>query len=219
MVKHVNERSRLLLLGIVVFCLVSLVANMERQRVEGAQGNLRFEFYSDIARYGRNQEASQHSPTEELTHRQRQEQKLARTLRESYKIGVDKAAKFATWILDAHAKSGVPVGHIAALLATESSFRYQARSHVGAIGPAQVVPRFWSDFCEGRLDDPDANVTCGARVLAHYRDTCPDWHCAFQKYNVGPRGYRDPRNAGAIKRYIAKIQSHQAQLRKASSLN
>lgn len=219
--KHVvSERLRLCILGMLAMFAVVVSVNMDRYREEARGGTaLRFEIFASIPFENKVPDEKAGKSREPVNNRARQEAQLATSLQESYKIGRDRARKFAAWILEAHMKSGVPVGHIAALLATESSFRYQARSHVGAIGPAQVVPRYWSDFCQGSLDDPDANVICGARVLAHYRESCPDWRCAFQKYNVGPRGYRDPKNAGAIKRYIAKIQSHQAQLRAGSAIN
>ena len=36
---------------------------------------------------------------------------------------------------------------LASLVLIESSFRKDAVSHVGAIGPAQVRPEMWSSFC------------------------------------------------------------------------
>lgn len=220
MVRCLSDKSQHTFLLVAIFFMAVIGTNLHKVgEKKSTTGILVFEYYTDIRKENPGSvQVSAETPSEKVS-REDEIRRLANTLRASYQMGEIRAVKFASWILEAHTKSGVPVGHIAALLATESSFRYQARSHVGAIGPAQVVPRFWSEFCKGSLKEPGANVLCGARVLAHYRKTCPDWRCAFQKYNVGPRGYIDPENAEAIKRYIAKIQSHQAELEAASVIN
>jgi hypothetical protein len=132
---------------------------------------------------------------------------LTDALVEGFGLDEKKASDFAEWIEEASEVSGVPVDHLSALIATESSFRYRAESWAGAVGPAQVMPKFWSGFCGGDLYDPRENIICGARVLAHYRESCPDedWACAFKKYNVGPSAYRKASSAGAMNRYITKI--------------
>jgi soluble lytic murein transglycosylase-like protein len=134
------------------------------------------------------------------------------TLEGVFKLDSERATQFATWIHEAEAATGVPPELMAALIATESSFRYNARSWVGAVGPTQVRPRFWQEFCGGDLQDPRTNVICGAKVLAHYRESCPDWSCALKKYNVGPTAYRQASFVPAMERYIAKIRFHLGQL-------
>lgn len=130
-------------------------------------------------------------------------------LMESYGLEWKKADDFARWIHSAHLQTGVPVGHLASLIATESSFRYQATSSAGAVGPAQVTPRFWQKKCNLDLLDPESNVLCGAKALLHYKARCPDWECAFATYNVGPKHYQDPDYKEAAERYSAKIKRHQ----------
>lgn len=125
-----------------------------------------------------------------------------------FKLNRDKAGQFALWIHEAEEATGVPPELMAALIATESSFRYTAQSWVGAVGPTQVRPQFWQEFCGGDLLDPRNNVICGAKVLAHYRGSCPDWSCAFKKYNVGPTGYQQESFLPAMERYIDKIRFH-----------
>jgi len=129
-----------------------------------------------------------------------------------FKLNREKAGQFARWIHEAEEATGVPPELMAALIATESSFRYTAQSWVGAVGPTQVRPQFWQDFCGGDLLDPRNNVICGAKVLMHYRGSCPDWSCAFKKYNVGPTGYHQESFLPAMERYIAKIRFHLSQL-------
>lgn len=130
-------------------------------------------------------------------------------LRESYGLDRKKADDFAQWIHGAHLETGVPVGHLASLIATESSFRYQAQSSAGALGPAQVMPQFWESVCQADLMDPEANILCGAKVLKLYKDQCTDWECAFAKYNVGPSNFQKDEYRGAMGRYLSKIRSYQ----------
>lgn len=116
------------------------------------------------------------------------------------------ANEFADWILEASERQGIKPELLASLVVTESSFRKTAQSHVGAIGPAQVRPEYWGDFCGARdqLHDPEQNVYCGAQVLSHMLDRCEgDMTCALAAYNVGPyaRGHRDE----AANRYVKKI--------------
>ena len=113
------------------------------------------------------------------------------------------ATEFADWILEASERQQLPPELLASLVVTESSFRKSARSHVGAIGPAQVRPEYWSDFCGTQdLHDPEQNVYCGAQVLSHLMERCDgDKACALAAYNVGPYARRE----NAAKRYVKKI--------------
>lgn len=144
--------------------------------------------------------------------RQLRSRDLARHLAASYGIDSTRAARFAPWILDASVATGVPADRLAALLWVESTFRYKARSSAGAVGPAQVTPRFWEKTCEGDLLRPADNILCGAQILVRYRELCPDrdWECAHQKYNVGPTGYHAKRFAAAKARYLNKTRRARA---------
>ena len=85
---------------------------------------------------------------------------------------------------------------------TESSFRKNVTSPVGAIGPAQVRPDYWSQFCgTADLRDPEENIYCGAQILAHYVERCGDEACALSAYNIGPYGAKQQ----AAQRYVAKV--------------
>lgn len=130
---------------------------------------------------------------------------LKETLQDSFGLNPTRASNFAKWIHEAHLASGVPAGYMVALVATESSFRYEVVSHAGAVGPAQVTPKWWSEWCGTDLYDPRENVICGAKVLAYYREQCEDWSCAFKKYNVGPTGYQQAEFISAMRRYMLKI--------------
>lgn len=121
------------------------------------------------------------------------------------------ATEFAGWILEASRRQHLDPELLASLVLTESSFRKDARSHVGAVGPAQIRPEYWSGFCgSSNLVDPAENIYCGAQVLSHMMDRCgDDTGCALTAYNVGP--YGDAEKAG--RRYVSKIDEYRNTLR------
>jgi len=137
-------------------------------------------------------------------------------LEEGFGLGSDKADAFAGWILEASTRQNVSPELLASLIYTESTFRTRARSWSGAIGPAQVKPRFWTRFCGGAdLSDPEHNIYCGAQIVAHYAEQCGDFECAFRLYNVGPSNLRDPYYEERSDVYLAKIESGRARLAEA----
>ena len=121
------------------------------------------------------------------------------------------ATEFAPWILEASKRQQIEPELIASLVLTESSFRKDVVSHVGAIGPAQVRPEYWSTFCgSSNLQDPAENIYCGAQVLSHLMDRCgDDTRCALQAYNIGMHSTREQ----AGRRYVSKVDRYRAHLR------
>ncbi|MBY5920533.1 transglycosylase SLT domain-containing protein [Ferrimonas balearica] len=135
----------------------------------------------------------------------------SRRLVEAYQLSPDKARRYAGYILESAAYSGVPKELIAALIHTESHFRDQAVSVVGAIGPAQIMPKIWEQAC-GDVSEPRTNVLCAGVVLSHYKTRfCDDefapYACALSHYNVGPGNLlRKPvRSQAAANRYLNKM--------------
>jgi hypothetical protein len=130
---------------------------------------------------------------------------------QAFGVRRNTATEFAGWIIEASERQGIEPELLASLVLTESSFRKDARSHVGAIGPAQVRPEYWSNFCgSSDLLDPAENIYCGAQVLSHLIDRCgDDTECALQAYNVGP--YSSNEQAG--RRYVSKIDRYRDTLR------
>jgi len=129
---------------------------------------------------------------------------------QAFGVGHGTAREFASWILEASTRQHLDPELLASLVHTESTFRKQARSHVGAIGPAQVRPEIWSQFCgSSNLLDPAENIYCGAQVLSHLRDRCGDELCALKAYNIGLYSAR----VQAASRYVAKIDRAREQLR------
>jgi soluble lytic murein transglycosylase-like protein len=120
------------------------------------------------------------------------------------------ANEFASWILEASLRHDLEPELLASLVHTESTFRKVALSPVGAIGPAQVRPNYWSGFCgSSNLDDPAENIYCGAQVLSHLRDRCGDDQCALRAYNIGIYS----QEIQAASRYVAKIDLARDRLR------
>lgn len=133
---------------------------------------------------------------------------FAERLEQVFGLETDRALTFSDWILEASWRYQLEPEVIASLIHTESSFRKRVRSWAGAIGPAQVMPQIWRDFCGGfDLRDPEQNVYCGAKVLAFYRAECGDLDCALRLYNVGPGNLRLARYQLAGQRYVARIES------------
>jgi soluble lytic murein transglycosylase-like protein len=119
------------------------------------------------------------------------------------------ANEFAGWILEASERQDLAPELLASLVLTESSFRKDARSHVGAVGPAQVRPEYWGGFCGiANLHDPAENIYCGAQVLSHLKDRCGDEGCALEAYNIGFYG----ESQHAARRYVTKIDRYRDQL-------
>ena len=128
----------------------------------------------------------------------------------AYRVPRERALRLAEPLVRAAYDEGVPVELFAAVVMTESSFREQVESHAGAIGPAQVVPRWWEDNLCAEFDllSPDENLQCGARILAHYREMCDgSWVCALHYYNVGPGAIQREENGSleAAARYEGKV--------------
>ena len=106
--------------------------------------------------------------------------------------GIMNSNDYINSIYEASLKYNVPPEYIVAALATESSFRENAVSYAGAIGPMQIIPRFWSGI-EGY--DPNIfhdNIQLGTFILSEYKIKCGGtWECAFKAYNVGITNYRN----------------------------
>ena len=129
---------------------------------------------------------------------------------EVFDLGPGAANEFAGWILEAADRQRLEPELIASLVQVESAFRKNARSHVGAVGPAQVRPRYWSEFCGGDdLTNPGYNIHCGAQVLAYLKELCGDGDCALGAYNVG----RNSTRKQAARRFVSKVAYHRLQLK------
>ncbi|HOI09105.1 MAG TPA: transglycosylase SLT domain-containing protein [Myxococcota bacterium] len=103
----------------------------------------------------------------------------------------------------------VELAMLVGILRTESNFRNDVRSRVGAQGLAQVMPSTARAKKCGDLGDPYQNVLCGARVLKgfveYYRG---DLILGLSGYNAGhamPNQARRTRELPANTDYVEKV--------------
>lgn len=82
-------------------------------------------------------------------------------------------------------QEGVDPGILARLVGAESSFRANAVSPRGAIGPAQLMPATARDLGVN-INDPVDNIRGGARYLKQQQDRFGDPRLALAAYNAGP---------------------------------
>jgi soluble lytic murein transglycosylase-like protein len=138
---------------------------------------------------------------------------FAKRLHKALGVPRSTALEFSGWILEAAKRQGLSPELLASVVFTESSFRKNVTSDMGAIGPAQVKP-YWGMFCgSANLSDPAENIYCGAQILAHYRDLCGSEQCALSAYNVGLKNQQDDgyyqevgsRYAQTIDRHVSRI--------------
>ena len=142
---------------------------------------------------------------------------FAARLVQAFDLERSVAAEFAGWILEASTRQALPPELLASLVMTESSFRKNVRSPMGAVGPGQVHPDLWAAWCGADLTEPEENVHCAAGILAHYVEVCAQSSavaeaCALRSYNVGYRNRNNRYFAAAADRYLAKIQRYLADL-------
>ena len=138
-------------------------------------------------------------------------------LTQAFHLKASVADEFAGWILEASTRQALPPELLASLIMTESSFRKNVRSAIGAVGPGQVRPDLWGAWCGANLADPEENINCAARILAYYGEVCAQSvtdaeACALRSYNVGYRNHNNRYFIAAADRYVAKIQRYLADL-------
>jgi len=133
---------------------------------------------------------------------------FAKRLHKALGVPGATATEFSGWILEAAKRQGLSPELLASVVFTESSFRKNVTSDMGAIGPAQVKP-YWAMFCGAKnLADPAENIYCGAQILAHYRDLCGSEQCALSAYNVGLKNQQDDYYQELGSRYARTIDRH-----------
>jgi len=144
---------------------------------------------------------------------QAERDEFAMKLSRAFGVRTDTAREFSSWILEASERQALSPELLASLVLTESSFRKEARSTIGAVGPAQVRAEYWQSFCGTEdLSDPGENIYCGAQILAHYREVCGAEVCALQAYNVGPYNLYTDEHLHARNRYVTKIDRFRSRL-------
>lgn len=111
--------------------------------------------------------------------------------------GLDRKAerKLAATIYEASRRQGIDPFLTLAVIETESSYRNEAISFLGARGLMQIRPFVGEALAaqlrigwagESTLHDPVANVTMGVHYLAQLRARFDDLTLALTAYNIGP---------------------------------
>lgn len=130
----------------------------------------------------------------------------------AFNISKGQADRYTPVIMQADINTGLSEIKIASLIMTESSFREDVSSNVGAYGSTQIRAIFWENFCKERgydMFDFEGNILCGSEILVYLMGKyCEDdILCGLQHYNVGRTNLRTSlayRQAG--KRYTKKIE-------------
>ncbi len=87
----------------------------------------------------------------------------------TYKPRKTACEKYRDMIEVIAARHGLETELVMGVVKVESNFNPECRSRVGATGLMQVMPRTGSHMeCDDDLEDPQANVECGCRVLKKY---------------------------------------------------
>lgn len=146
---------------------------------------------------------------------------FSEVLVDSFKIDKETALKYSGWIIESNAYTNVPESILASVVMTESNFKDDARSHKNAVGPAQIIYKYWRDECPSDTEtNPRSNVLCAGVVLNnYYENNCnySSWDCALKMYNVGPAAYRkDYKSKLSARRYLKKIDKQISLLSKAN---
>ena len=113
-------------------------------------------------------------------------------------------------------KNDLPPELVAAVAHTESKFVPTARSHRGAVGVMQLVPRTGRWLGAGNLADPAQNIMAGAKYLKYLSDRFDgDNQKAVAAYNAGEGNVRRFGGVPPFKEtrnYVQRVSSFQRDL-------
>lgn len=93
-------------------------------------------------------------------------------------------------MVSAACAAGVPVALFDALIIQESRYNPEARSVMGAMGLAQLMPGTARDLGVWNSWDVSQNLRGGATYLRQQLDTFGNWALALGAYNAGPGNVR-----------------------------
>lgn len=96
-------------------------------------------------------------------------------------------------LIKIHSSKKITVNIIKALITIESDFNSKAKSHKGARGLMQIMPKTAKWLCNidnpELLYKPDINIKCGTVVLNYYLKRAKwDIYEALRFYNAGEKG-------------------------------
>lgn len=108
----------------------------------------------------------------------------------------------------AECRHNIPAGLLDALVVAESSYRVDARSPVGAVGLAQLMPTTAHELDVSDRLDPLQNIEGGARYLRSMLDRFASVPLALAAYNAGPNAVDKAKGIPPYRettRYVSRI--------------
>lgn len=134
---------------------------------------------------------------------------LAEQISNHFNRDLDTALKFASWIVEAAESESIDDSLLTGIIATESSFRVDVVSSAGAVGPSQIMPVYWEDYCESLdLYQPEDNIFCAAQIVVYLREQCEDESCVIKSYYIGYDNYINGRHSSRATRYYDQVQTY-----------
>jgi len=116
--------------------------------------------------------------------------RIAAKITQRYRVSPERALAIVSYAHQESAKHGLDPMLVLSVIATESSFDASARSHAGAVGLMQAIPRYHQDSLKrsgvsaSDLYHPRKNIQVGADILSKYVNLSGgDVASALQRYN------------------------------------
>ena len=95
----------------------------------------------------------------------------------------DKAKPYMSYVSEAEKKYELPNNLLANVIHTESRYDPEAKSSAGAVGIAQIMPKYHPNVDP---TDPKASIDYSASYLRKLKDRFGSWDEAIAAYNTGP---------------------------------
>jgi len=124
-----------------------------------------------------------------------------------YSVDKKQARELAPVITNAAFENEVPVEILTSLIHIESSFKPDAKSNKGAIGYAQVMPRYWDGVTPYNIRDKYENIYAGAFILRRYFEKTGSWRKAIEAYNIGITNHRNRSFLDSASLYLSRIKN------------
>lgn len=132
--------------------------------------------------------------------------RLSKYISQTFKCSFDLAQRIVQSAYVNASSAGLPPLLVLAVVAKESSFSPDARSHYGAVGLMQVVPRIHAQAVAdishpAGLRHPESNIATGTRILKGYlKGAGGNIRKALTRYSGGARKYPE-----LVTRYWARF--------------
>lgn len=116
-----------------------------------------------------------------------------------------KAQDLAVTIAKASNAENVPPEVLTGVIKTESEFKPDAKSKAGAIGYAQIRPKYWKGKTPYNITNEHGNIMAGAYILRQYYEETGSWSDAVKAYNIGITDFQNGKNLHSAEKYHTKV--------------